>query len=50
MVLGIKLISRTHLFCSIEEEKDKNILDFFLLFRKEEMRIMINGKGIKYRK
>jgi hypothetical protein len=50
MVFGMKLMSRTHLFCSIGAEKDKDILDFFLLFIKEEMRIMTNGKGIKYRK
>jgi hypothetical protein len=50
IVFGMKLMSRTHLFCSIGAEKDKDILDFFLLFIKEEMRIMTNGKGIKYRK
>ena len=50
MVLGMKLMKRTHLFCSIGVEKDKDILDFFLLLIKKEMRIMIKGKGIKNRK
>jgi predicted neutral ceramidase superfamily lipid hydrolase len=50
MVLGIKLMSRTHLFCSIGAEKDKDILEAFLLLIQEEIRIMTNGKGIKYRK
>jgi hypothetical protein len=40
----------THFFCSIGAEKDKEILDFFLLFINEEIRIMTSGKGIKYRK
>ena len=50
MVLGMKLISRTHLFCSIGVEKDNDMVDFFLLLIKNEIRIMTKGKGIKYRK
>jgi len=47
MVFGMKLMSRTHLFCSIEVEKDNAMVDFFLLLTKDEIRIMTNGKGIK---
>ena len=50
MVFGMKLMKRTHLFCSIGEEKDKDILEPFLLLIKAEMKIMSKGKGIKYRK
>ena len=47
MVFGMKLMSRTHLFCPIGVEKDNAMVDFFLLLIKDEMRIMTKGKGIK---
>jgi hypothetical protein len=47
MVFGMKLMSRTHLFCSIGVEKDNAMVDFFLLLTKDEIRIMTKGKGIK---
>ena len=49
MVFGMKLMSLTHLFCSIGVEKDNDMVDFFLLLIKDEIRIMTKGNGINYR-